>query len=101
MGSALRDTIARETAGGAVAQVPVVSGNALTQPGRVGTRPQHSLIVIRLQHQNVDFVTERAHIFVHVADIVADAGAGAGGHRRREKRDGLTRVMGNRKGHEL
>src|SRR5689334_25006991 len=85
--------VMRQGARRVVAEMSLLPLNPLTQPRRIGTRPQHPFIVIRLEHQDIDLAAECSYILSGVADVVADARAGARRQSSRKESDGLSRVM--------
>ena len=55
----------------AVAQVPAAARDPVLHRGRVRARAQHPLVVVRLEHQHVEIVAERAQRAARVPEVVA------------------------------
>jgi len=75
---ARRDAVTGEGASRAVAQMAGVARDSLAKPGRIRSGPQHSFVVIRLEHEDIGFAAECSNILIGVANVVTDAGARSG-----------------------
>src|SRR3954467_7292778 len=74
-----------------VAKMTKASANARLHTRRVRSRAKHSLIMIRLDHHDVQLVERASDVLAHAAKVVNDAGTRSFADRCYDHRDRFVR----------
>ncbi len=91
-----RHRLARERRGVVIAQVPDPRRDPRLQPGTVRAVPQHVVVVVRLEHEDVERLARARDRAAHVADVVEHARPRPGRLAGHDEAHRLARVVRRR-----